>query len=132
MTSRTTDFIPIPEDRSHADRFRLWFSLFAGMVAWAAQLWISWAMVPSVCSGASTIRLQVVTIVSALVALAGLIVGLRFWRDSDRRPADMRAAAALETNQFMATLGIASSAIFLVLILMGAVGPFVLVPCGAS
>ncbi len=132
MTSRTTDFTPIPEDRSDAERFQLWFSLFAGMVAWAAQLWVSWAMVPAVCSGASTTRLQVVTIVSALVALAGLVVGIRLRRDSDRRPADMRAATARETNQFMATLGVASSAIFLLLILMSAVGPFVLVPCGAS
>ncbi len=119
-----------PEARTAGERAALWFGVLGGIGAWAAHLGLSWRLVGYACTHDSTLWLHVVTLVAALITLAALVTAWTRWR-SAAGEVDSAASVSVETNQFMGLLGTIVSALFLLLILVEGVGPFVLEACGS-
>jgi hypothetical protein len=118
------------EQRPHPDRRELalaWFGILGPPAAWAAQLLISDAFAEVGCEagGFSSISLVLVVITVAALAIAvaaGVVAFARFrrTRSQDDDP------ARLERMRFMALLGCMSSALFVVLIVLGGIVPHLL------
>jgi hypothetical protein len=116
--------------RPHTDRRALalaWFGILGPPAAWAAQLLLSDAFAEVGCEagGFSSISLVLVVITVAALAIAvaaGVValVGFRRTRSSDDD------GARLERMRFMTLLGCMSSALFVVLIVLGGFVPHLL------
>jgi hypothetical protein len=116
-------------------RLVLWFGLLAAPVAWTWQLWLGYGAAEAACApgtrggplgGSSTPAILVVTAAAGVLALLGLLTAVH----ARRQLGDVdRSTTAGGRAAFMAAGGIAVSALFLVLILLGAVPLLALDPC---
>jgi hypothetical protein len=128
----------------------LWFAVLGGAAAWTAHLLFGWGIQEIACSpaarsqdvlGASTaVWIGVVTVVLALLTVAAGLLAYRFWRQAggsdpnDHIEPDGGEAESIEEVRggrvaFMALFGLASNALFLLIIVYGGVSLLLLRPC---
>lgn len=130
-----------PERHEYAEvrTWQLWFSLAAGIVAWALHLMIvypitsltcEWGWFPSTILGLSGLKFVqlVVTIVAALLVGFALVLALNNWRSLRAAVPDDQPEAA--RVPFMAYMGVLLNIVFLASILLAIVPILVLEPCG--
>jgi hypothetical protein len=117
------------EEKSWGALLAQWTGLLAGPVAWLLQLQVAYTLVPWACAhDQQSISLHVVTIVALLLCVGGAFVSWREWQRAGR---DLPGAEGGPTprSRFMAVMGLATSAFFLLVILMQGVASFILHPC---
>jgi hypothetical protein len=106
----------------------LWAGIFAGPLAWAVDLVLSYSLVQWVCGGGPPVVLHLITLFALALTAAGAFGS---WRAlqlvSDRVPSD--GAEADQRGYFMALLGLAMSALFATIVVAGAVPRWVLDAC---
>ena len=106
----------------------LWIGILAGPVIWAADLTLSYALVPWACSTRQFAVLHLVTLGSILVVIGGAwIAWLAYQQTQGAGRND--GGRPRERARFMAVLGLASSALFLVAILANDMPRWVLHAC---
>ena len=110
------EFIPRREARSHGDRMVLWLSVLTGLTAWVAALALDWILSPSAVHHDSALRLLIVNVVAAVIALGAAVLSWQRWR-SPAHDDPTGTTATRETDRFMAELGLGSSLLFLVFII---------------
>ncbi|MGI8485702.1 MAG: hypothetical protein ACR2OU_15755 [Thermomicrobiales bacterium] len=127
MSAVVRELHPEPEKRTTSARAALWFGVLGGIASWAAHLGISWALVPYVFRHDDAFWLHVTTVIAVIVTLAAA-AAWSAWRQV--RTADSRdpRGRAVETDRFMSLLGLVTSTLFLVLILVESAGTLVLGP----
>ena len=107
-----------------ANPVRLWFGILGAPTAWAIQLVVSDGLTELGCARTGTTLLNVLTVAltfaAASVGVAAFLVSVVAWRSS-RGGGD----AHVERAAFMSEIGMVSSAIFLVLILVSGLLPHV-------
>lgn len=69
----------------------LWFGFLGGSVGWSAHLLLSYGLIPVACAAASDLVLHAVTLVTAGICLAAMIVAWRCWRRLNDGSVDTRA-----------------------------------------
>jgi hypothetical protein len=128
----------------------LWFAVLGGAAAWTAHLLFGWGIEEIACSpaarspdvlGVSTaVWIGAVTAVLALLTVAAGLLAYRFWRQAggsnpnDHIEPDGAEAEPIEEVRggrvaFMALFGVASNALFLLIIVYGGVSLLLLRPC---
>jgi hypothetical protein len=128
----------------------LWFAVLGGAAAWTAHLFFGWGIEEIACSpaarspdvlGVSTaVWIGAVTVVLALLTVAAGLLAYRFWRQAggsgpnDHIEPDGGEAESIEEVRggrvaFMALFGLASNALFLLIIVYGGVSLLLLRPC---
>lgn len=127
MSTATHQVIPEPENRSTVRRVALWFGVLGGIISWAAHLGISWGLVPYSCDHDDVFWLHANTVVFAAITILAFLTALvTYRRVSDRD----RTVKAVETDHFMSILGMLTSGLFLLLIVVEGASVFALNPCG--
>jgi hypothetical protein len=108
---------------SSAGIFVLWSGVLAGPVAWAADLGVGYAMTPWVCGHHNRLPLHLLSL--AALVLIGLAAWTS-WRALDAEPEPTNAVISsrvllreqiVERAEFMACLGLGSSALFAVVVI---------------
>jgi hypothetical protein len=106
----------------------LWIGILAGPIAWAADLTVSYALVPWVCASRQISLLHLITLLSILAVAAGAWVSwLGFQHAREDLPGD--GGRPRQRARFMAVIGLTSSALFLLAILAGEMPRLVLDAC---
>jgi hypothetical protein len=108
----------------------LWFGVLAGPLAWSAQLLVNYFVVSLACHGqlsATALAHEAVSLATGLLVLAALLVARR----RQRALARLSTAGAPPTGRsaFLARTGVLMSALFLFVIVAGAVPTLVLPAC---
>lgn len=113
----------------------LWLGIIGPPAAWAAQLLVSYGAEEVACSPGSQssevwgVGVNAVGVVSTIAAvLVTVACGLVAER-ARRSLVGTESSAAVDRSRFMALLGIASAAYFLVVILLTVVGPVGIPSC---
>jgi hypothetical protein len=128
----------------------LWFAALGGAAAWTAHLLFGWGIEEIACSPAATsqevlgvsldVWIGTVTAVLAALTVAAGLIAYRFWRQAggtspnDHIEPDGGEAEPIERvrggrTAFMALFGVASNALFLLIIVYGGVSLLLLHPC---
>lgn len=106
----------------------LWTGILAGPVAWALDLGISYALVKWSCSTGRDLVLHLITpLALALVAGGAVVSWFALQRVTGVEPTD--GGEPRQRAKFMAILGLASSALFALTIVAGAIPRWVLNAC---
>lgn len=107
-------------------RWALWFGVLAGPLAWTAHLLLSYPLVYVACGVGwwGMALLNAITLATALLAVAGGVVGWRSWRRAGPG-ADPPAGSV----RFMGRSGVLLSALFLFAILLEGAPNLALSPC---
>jgi hypothetical protein len=106
----------------------LWTGILAGPIAWALDLMASYALVKWVCQTRSDSVFAVITIASLAIVVGGAAISWSALRHaSSDAPTD--GGRPLQRARFMAVLGLASSALFALQIIAGAIPPRVIDAC---
>jgi hypothetical protein len=123
------------ENSIHTETFRsglgamaLWWGVFAGPIAFAADEVLSYAIVQHSCSTGYNLLLHFYTIVAILFCASGCFSA---WSCYNRIPrdADIEAATVASRSRWMAIYGIAASIAFTIIIIALAVPKWTLSPC---
>lgn len=123
------DTVQNPETlRSSAGAAQLWFGILAGPLAWAFDEGVSYALVPHACSTGHQYVLHIVTIISFAIVIAGLFVARRA-QSRIPSPTSLDGGSTLDRSRFMALLGMASSSVFILVIIAQTIPRFILSPC---
>jgi hypothetical protein len=106
----------------------LWTGILGPPIVWYADLTMSYPLVYVACTSGRTLWLHVVTVV-ALVLVAGS--GLTAWRCLRSVPTDAPTLGGwpVDRSRFMAIVGLASSALFLLAVIAQAIPRWILGPC---
>ena len=107
----------------------LWWSLGAGFLAWGIDLGFGYVLAHHACAIGSRLELNIVTLISLLIALSGAIPGAIAYH---RLPHDTSEEGGRPHDRahFQSLLGIAFSLSFAVVILMAAIPTWIHAPCG--
>lgn len=106
-----------------------WAGLLAGPLAWLLQLQTGYTLIPWACAhDAHAISLHVVTIAALLLTAAGGFVAWRGWQRAGREQPGGEGRAAAR-SRFMSILGLLTSAMFFLVILVQGSASFILHPC---
>jgi hypothetical protein len=115
--------------------FAVWAGVFAGPVAWALDLGVSYALVQWSCGHHTQVVLRLITFASLALVAAGAYASWRALMNTPRNaPLDgpqtlSLPALVISRGRFMAVLGLASSALFAVLVVALGVPRWVLNAC---
>jgi hypothetical protein len=107
----------------------LWFGLFGAMGAWAIQFGVNYILVYNACGNGWEFSLYVFSAAAIATAVAADAIAWRSWQIA-RRDRLRTVDVAWARGEFMAFAGILLSGLFTLLILMTAVTPIFLPPCG--
>lgn len=108
-------------------------ALIGGPLAWTLHLGLSYLVVALACTtgwGGATATVAVLTVALAIVAGATGLLALRRWRDVQRAPSwehALNEAGGQEGLLFL--VGIMLSALFVLLIVLNGVSPFLVPVC---
>ena len=91
-----------------------WGGLLAGPLAWAVSTQFNYILVPWQCTRAAPI----VPAVSLVLAALSLVGGAFSWRAERSGGATFKPDREVETERFVATLGMLAAALFALVILM--------------
>ncbi len=115
-------------DRRWLTPLPLWTGILAGPVAWALDLTISYAIVKWTCASRRTFVMHAITPAAlTLIVGGGVLSWLAYVHTAGDGPTD--GGRPRQRARFMALLGIASSTLFALAILAGAVPRWVLDAC---
>jgi hypothetical protein len=106
----------------------LWVGVGAGPLAWGLDLGFSYAITQHACSTGHHYLLHLITVLTFLLAGAGLWAAHTAWNELPEE-ADHERGGALGRSAFLAILGYASSIGFAVVIIAGAVPRWILAAC---
>ena len=109
-------------------RIRLWFAVFVGPFAWAADSALGVVLTQRACTAQTAGFLLVFSVVALGLTFAGLVIALRADRQlrSSARNVGGRGA---DPGRFLALSAIALSAGFLLAIVAAAIPRFMIDPC---
>jgi hypothetical protein len=112
---------------SSVHRARLyWIGLALGPIAWAINLQTIYAMTPHACAKPTSVTVVLSTMM-AVLAIAGTLMR---WRATCRDgPAELAEMQGGRARNFMAWLGVGSSAIFALVILNQLAAAVMISPC---
>jgi hypothetical protein len=117
------------EFKSNAGLLSLWAGLLCGPIAWLLQLQTAYTLIPWACAhDVKAISLHIVTIAALLLTIAGAFISWRNLQKAGKREQEGESAAVAR-NRFMALLGIFTSAMFFLTILVQGIPSFILHPC---
>jgi hypothetical protein len=122
----TTD-TPVNGDLRWLTPTPLLAGVFAGPVAWATDLVISYVLVDPACKGQHVVALHATTFVALAVTAAGAVIAWRSLLQTPQRPTD--GGDPIDRARFMAVLGLASSAFFGAVVIAEAIPRWVLDAC---
>jgi hypothetical protein len=97
----------------------LWFAVLGPPAVWFVSLVVSYFGVHEVCRVNSPLAPRVVSVVALVLVLAAGLVGRAIWV----------GAAAHERTRFLAQIGVLSSAVFSLIILLQVIATFLLPAC---
>jgi hypothetical protein len=128
MTSTPeTTFAEIPNERG---TLSLWAGVLGAPAVWALQLNVGYALVPYVCRHYERhYLLHLASVVFILLALACGWICYREWDKVGRKWPSDTVGGAIGRVQFLATLGVLSSALFSLVIVAQALASFFIDPC---
>ncbi len=106
----------------------LWFGFLAGPAAWFLHLNISYSLVRLICVRGGFWLLHLTTLVTLVLAAAGVWVAWRSWQRLGE-PEVTKGSGTLGRSRFMALGGITLSGFFLLTILVAWIPDFLLDPC---
>jgi len=106
----------------------LWSGILAGPVAWALDLGASYALVKWVCATRGYSVLHGITAAALAIVAAGAVVSWLAFQQT-RTDGATDGGRPRQRARFMATLGLASSALFALQILAGAIPHWVIDAC---
>jgi hypothetical protein len=137
---RETRREPTAGQRAAGGTFTLWYGFLVGPVAWSLHLLLTYPLVPQLCPHGLDWLLHVITAVTALACVVGVVLAWQAWNrlkeQGPRAGADPAAArdAAWEVGgrgrlsasraRFMALGGIVLSGFFAVVIVIEGLPPF--------
>ena len=104
-----------------------WFGVLGGPVAWLLQFIVNYALVRWECIGHSSMTIHLVSAGFLLVVIAAGIVSVNNFARTRGHPASEEKMAS--RHHFMAVLGIFTSSIFTLGIIMQAIASFIWNPC---
>jgi hypothetical protein len=108
----------------------LWFAVLAGPLAWMLGLNAEYSLVRVACAKDTNLSLHLVSLATLLLALAGGWVAWREWKRTGRRwPGE--AGGPLARSEFMAAIGLLTSALFSLAIVTQWVASLFFNPCMA-
>jgi hypothetical protein len=102
--------------------------MWLGPLAWAIDLAFSYSLVQHSCSTGHYYVLHLISALCACVALAGVAVAVRQYRELPPGSND-EGGSAFDRGHFMALFGIVNSIGFFVVVIAGAVPRWMLTPC---
>ncbi len=106
----------------------LWLGLLLGPFAWMLDLGFSYPLVQWECVAQETWPLHLLSILSALVAVAGVLTAAWCYR-SLPRSAELDGPTPFDRSRFMAVAGVMLSIGFFLVVVANAVPRFLLGPC---
>lgn len=106
----------------------IWCAMFAGPFAWACDLGFSYVLEQHACSTGHHYVLHLITVVCALIALAGFAAGFAAYK---RVPAEAEdhGMRPMDRTHFQTLFGMIFSLAFMVVIVAEAVPRWILHPC---
>jgi hypothetical protein len=117
------------EFKSAGGSLALWTGLLCGPIAWLLQLQIGYILIPWACAhDVQAISLHIVTVAALLLTLAGGFINWRNWQRTGKEELDGEGGT-VSRSRFMAVLGIFTSAMFFLTILVQGMASFILHPC---
>lgn len=128
MTTDTPHHGPVPGSDDSIN-WRLWFGLVAGPVAWSLHLLASYGFASAfACELGWTWLLHTMTVLTAVLAIAGAVVAWRAWNGRDES-AESTLHGYGTRQGFMVVLGITLSILTLAGIAFNAAPTFVIGVC---
>ena len=128
---------PVPEDRGDTKRGGLdsgrsialqWFGVLAPPLAWLLSLGFGYSGAHAACHGSGMLPVHLVSVLALALAVLGGIAALASWRRSGSEwPSD--TTGVLERSRMLATLGLGTAVLFLLLVITQWIPAFVLNPC---
>jgi hypothetical protein len=114
---------------SRSEAMWLCVGVFTGPVIWALQMQIGYMLVRGACASDSNLALHIVTVVALILVAGGAFISWRNWRQAGRQQPGGKAGGPCARSNFMAVLGLSTSAMFFIAILAQGIASFVLHPC---
>ncbi|HEV7859215.1 MAG TPA: hypothetical protein VGO91_11405 [Pyrinomonadaceae bacterium] len=115
--------------KTTAGLLALWVGLLCGPLAWLLQLQVGYTLVPWACAhDVNAISLHLVTVVALLLTSLGGFISWRNWQRTGKKERDDEGEA-VSRSRFMALLGLFTSAMFFLTILVQGIPSFILHPC---
>jgi hypothetical protein len=106
----------------------LWFGFLGPPIIWAVRFGVSYALVPSACTGAGLLWMQIVTLVALVGTAWAGVLAWRSWTragDADRvEPGGVRVRIRL-----MGAVGVLGSVLFFLTILVEGLAIFLVPAC---
>ncbi len=109
-------------------RFALWLGPTIGPLAWLIDLQVSFAADRAACEGHSSMLLHVVSITTLLIALLGVWLTWKGWRQAGNEwPGEEEGI--IPRSRFLAFIGFGTNLMFVAAIIAQAVPKLMLNPC---
>jgi hypothetical protein len=106
----------------------LWTGLLAPPLAWAADLMVRYALVQWSCSTQQTVVVKVISVATLAVVIGGGVVAARAYSQiPSGAPTD--GGRPIDRSRFMAIGGMLTAALFALVVIAGAIPPWVLDAC---
>ncbi len=115
--------------RPRQNRLALPFGFFAGPVAWALQLFVSYALLPAACRSGSKLGLYLTSLVAGAVVLIAGLLAYRRWRDVTPRRQLFDLEAQAGRQAFVAVSGVLLCSLFFLLVVYTGIGQIFLSAC---
>lgn len=110
----------------------LWFGFLGGAIAWIVHILLAYALVPVACLLEMEIVLYAVSLVTAVVALASVLVSWRIWRKAEQTNSPESHVVTPRTARFMGLSGILLGGLFLGAIFAQTIPMFLQDSCEAA
>jgi hypothetical protein len=106
----------------------LWAGLLVGPLAWGADLMVRYALVHWSCGTQQTVVLKIISAVTLLVVIgAGFVAARAYSQIPAGAPTD--GGRPIDRSRFMALGGMLTAALFALVVIAGAIPPWVLDAC---
>jgi hypothetical protein len=106
----------------------VWWTMFAGPLAWVLDLGFSYVLTQHSCSTGHHYVLHVITIVCGVIALTGFAAGIVAYGALPREATDA-GERPLDRTYFQVVFGIVFSLAFTMVVIAAAVPRWILSPC---
>ena len=114
---------------TNARAWALWIEMLGPPVLWLIQFQIRYALVPWCCANGNRSLLWTSSGGSLVLAAVMLMMSWSSWRNTPAPPMTEEAPIGQKRARFMATVGLMSSSLFLLLIAVQAIPVLFIDPC---